>query len=80
MTARSEAWTVFVRSNAGIVCSNPTQGMDVSIVCIYSVSELFCVQLETLQRAGLPSTESYRLCVGSGKWKAAKAQKRAVEL
>jgi hypothetical protein len=33
----SKTWTVFARSNAGIVGSNPTQSMDVSIVCIYSV-------------------------------------------
>jgi hypothetical protein len=26
---RSEEWTVFARLEAGIVCSNPTQGMDV---------------------------------------------------
>jgi hypothetical protein len=29
VTVRSKAWTVFARSNAGIVGSNPTQGMDV---------------------------------------------------
>jgi hypothetical protein len=40
---RSQAKTVFVRSNAGIVGSNPTQGMDVCIVCVYSVFVLFCV-------------------------------------
>jgi hypothetical protein len=34
--ARSEAWTVFARSDAGIVGSNPTRGMD---VCV----RLFCV-------------------------------------
>jgi hypothetical protein len=38
-----EAWTVFARSNDGIVGSNPTQGMDVYIVCIYSVFVLSCV-------------------------------------
>jgi hypothetical protein len=32
----SKALNVFARSNAGIVCSNPTQGMD---VCV----RLFCV-------------------------------------
>jgi hypothetical protein len=32
--ARSEAYTVFSRSNAGIVGSNPTQGMDVCSVCL----------------------------------------------
>jgi hypothetical protein len=29
VTARSKAWTVFVHLNTGIVCSNPTKGMDV---------------------------------------------------
>jgi hypothetical protein len=36
LVSRSKAWTVFTRSNAGIVGSNPTQGMDVSV-------RLFCV-------------------------------------
>jgi hypothetical protein len=35
---------VFARSNAGIVGSNPTQGMDVC-VCFYSVFMLFCVYM-----------------------------------
>jgi hypothetical protein len=35
--ARSKAWTVFSRSNAGIVSSNPTQGMDVCL-CLFCVS------------------------------------------
>jgi hypothetical protein len=33
--ARSKAWTVFARSNAGILGSNPTRGMDVCL--FYSV-------------------------------------------
>jgi hypothetical protein len=33
LAARSETWTVFAHSNAGIVDSNPTQGMDVC-VCV----------------------------------------------
>jgi hypothetical protein len=41
--AHSKAWTVFARSNAGIVGSNPTQGTDVCVVCVYSVFLLFCV-------------------------------------
>jgi hypothetical protein len=41
VVARSKASTVFARSNAGFVGSNPTQGMDV--VCVYSVFVLFCV-------------------------------------
>jgi hypothetical protein len=34
--ARSKAWTVFARSHAGIVGSDPTQGIDVCVL-------LFCV-------------------------------------
>jgi hypothetical protein len=36
VAARSKAWTVFSRSNAGIMSSNPTRGMD---VCM----RLFCL-------------------------------------
>jgi hypothetical protein len=42
VAARFKTWTVFARSKAGIVGSNPTQGMDVC-VCIYSVFVLSCV-------------------------------------
>jgi hypothetical protein len=34
---------VFALSEAGIVGSNPPQGMDVCIVCVYSVFVLSCV-------------------------------------
>jgi hypothetical protein len=40
--ARSKAWTVFSRSKAVIVDSNPTQGMDVC-VCVYAVFVSSCV-------------------------------------
>jgi hypothetical protein len=40
--ARSKVWTVFSRSNTGIVGSNPTPGMDVCVY-VYSVFILFCV-------------------------------------
>jgi hypothetical protein len=43
VTARSKAWTVFARSNAMIVGSNPTQGMEVCVVYIYSVCLVMCV-------------------------------------
>jgi hypothetical protein len=36
VAARSRARTVFARSNAGIVGSNPTQGIDV-FLCVYFV-------------------------------------------
>jgi hypothetical protein len=39
VAAQSKAWTVFTSSEAGIVSSNPTEGMD---VCV----RLFCVCLQ----------------------------------
>jgi hypothetical protein len=40
----SKAWTVFARSDAGIVGSNPTQGMDICVhlFCVYVV---LCVDI-----------------------------------
>jgi hypothetical protein len=43
VAARSGAWTVWPRSNTTILGSNPTRGMDVCIVCVYSLFVLFCV-------------------------------------
>jgi hypothetical protein len=39
VAGRSRACTVLARSNAGIMCSNPTQGMDVYVrlFCVYAV-------------------------------------------
>jgi hypothetical protein len=71
VATRSKAWIVFSLSNAGIMGSNPTQGMDVCIVCVYSVF-VFCVYVEALRRADPPSMESYRLYIlyiGSRSWK-----------
>jgi hypothetical protein len=42
VVSRSEAWTVFARSNTGVVRSNPTRDMDF-FVCVYSVFVLLCV-------------------------------------
>jgi hypothetical protein len=47
--------TVFVRSNAGIVGSNPTQAMDVCL-CLFRV----CIG-SGLATADPPSKKSYRL-------------------
>jgi hypothetical protein len=44
-------------SNADIVGSNPTQGMDVPV-------RFFCVKVAALRRADPPSKETYRLCIG----------------
>jgi hypothetical protein len=46
VAARSKAWTVFARSNAGIVGSNPTQGTN---VCV----RLFCVCVVQCVGSGL---------------------------
>jgi hypothetical protein len=61
VAARSKAWTVFVRSNTGIVGSNSTQGMDVCVY-VYSVFVLSCVLVAALRRADHYSKESHRLC------------------
>jgi hypothetical protein len=42
VVVRSKAWTVFARSNAGIVGSNPTQGMDVCLPLFY-VCVVLCI-------------------------------------
>jgi hypothetical protein len=42
VAARSKAWTVFARWNAGIVGSNPNQSMDVC-VHLFSVCIVLCV-------------------------------------
>jgi hypothetical protein len=58
---RSKAWTVFIRSNTGILGSNPTWGMDVCMH-LFCVCAVLYVQVAALRRADLPSEESYRLC------------------
>jgi hypothetical protein len=52
-----KACTVFARSEAGIVGSNPTQGMAVYVCAFFCV----CVQVEALRRADHPPKKSYRL-------------------
>jgi hypothetical protein len=42
VAARSEAWTDFARSNAGIMGSNPTWGIDVC-VRLFCVCAVLCV-------------------------------------
>jgi hypothetical protein len=42
MAAGSKAWTVVARSNAGVLGSNPTRGIDVCM-CVYSVCVVLCV-------------------------------------
>jgi hypothetical protein len=76
MGALSKVWTVFGRSNAGIVGSNHTQGMDDG-VRLFSV--LFCVYVAALQRADPPSKESYRLCIGLTDWKIGQRSKKGFQ-
>jgi hypothetical protein len=40
---RSKSWTVFARSEAGVMGSNPTQGMDVWYVFVFILFVLSCV-------------------------------------
>jgi hypothetical protein len=42
LTTRSKAWTVFSSSNTGVVCSNPTGGMDVCMP-LFCVCVILCV-------------------------------------
>jgi hypothetical protein len=62
VAARSKPLNIFTRSNAGIVGSNPNQGKDFCLVCVYSVFVLFCMKVEAFRRANLPSNESYLPC------------------
>jgi hypothetical protein len=81
VAARSKAWTLFARSNAEIVGSNPTQGMDIC-VRLFCVCTVLCAgsQVAAFQLADPPSKESYRLCKKIKKLnKSAKVQQRAVE-
>jgi hypothetical protein len=78
VAARCKAWTILARSNAGIVGSNPTQGMDVCVrllcVCVLYVDS-------GLATGWSPSKESYRLCIGLKNWKSGQGPKgcRAIE-
>jgi hypothetical protein len=74
---RSKAWTVFARSNTGVVGSNPTQSMD---GCL----RLFCVCVVLCVGSGLatgwsPSKEFSRLSIGLRNWKSGQGLKGAVE-
>jgi hypothetical protein len=69
MAAGSQAWTVFVRSSNGIVGSNPTQGMDVCIVCVYSVFVWSCVYEAAMWWVDNSSKVSDQLCIGLRNWK-----------
>jgi hypothetical protein len=41
MAARSKAWSVFARSNAVIVGSNPTRGMNVGVYSMFVLGSDF---------------------------------------
>jgi hypothetical protein len=79
VAARSDAWTVFARSNAGTLGSNPTQGMDVC-ECLYSVFLLSCVKVAASRRADHSSKESYSLYKNDYEAEEeARAHQRAIE-
>jgi hypothetical protein len=78
VAALSKAWTVFARSNTGIVGSNPTWGVDVCVRLFCVV--MSCVQIAALRRADPLPKETYRIRKTSRNWKkAAKVQQSAVE-
>jgi hypothetical protein len=58
---RSKACTIFARSEAGILGSNPTQGMDVYCLCVCVPFFCVCVQVDALRRVDHPPKDSYRL-------------------
>jgi hypothetical protein len=53
VAVRSKAYTVFARSEPGIVGSNPTQGMDVwcLCVCLFVYRQITCDELITRPRS-----------------------------
>jgi hypothetical protein len=63
--------------NAGIVGSNPAQGMDVC-VSDYSVFVLFCMLVAALKRADHLSKESDRLRIGLRIWKSGRRKKKGL--
>jgi hypothetical protein len=61
VAAQSKVWTVFSRSNTGILGSNFTRVMDVYV--------RFCVWVVTLRRTDPSAKDSYQLCTGLRNWK-----------
>jgi hypothetical protein len=70
VAALSTAWTVFARLNAGIVGSNPTQGID---VCV----RLFCLLGSGLAMGWSP-VQGVLPCIDQETEKAVKVQQRTV--
>jgi hypothetical protein len=69
VAGRSKAWTVFVRSNTGIVGSNPTRGMHVCMH-LYCVCDVPCVG------SGLETSWSPVRCVLRNVYRNTKLRKR----
>jgi hypothetical protein len=79
VAAQSKAWTVFARSNTGIMGSNPTWGMDVC-VRLFCLCAVLCAGSAIVMgwspvQGVLPTVEKDQETE-----KAAKAQERAIEL
>jgi hypothetical protein len=72
-SARSKAWTVFARSNTGIVARIPLEAWMSVCVCVV----LFVGR--GLATCWSPVQGVYRMCIGPRNWKAAKTQQRVVE-
>jgi hypothetical protein len=67
MAAWPKAWTVFARSNTGVMGLNPTRGMDVH-VCLCCVCAILCVG-SGFVTGWSPTKESCWLCIGLWNWK-----------
>jgi hypothetical protein len=62
VAARSKTWTVSAHSDAGIVGSNPTQGMDVCVrlicVCVVLCLDSDLATVRSLPQGVLPSEKN----------------------
>jgi hypothetical protein len=65
--ARSKAWTIFARSNNGVVGSNSTRGMDVCVLLFY-VCVVLCIG-RGLATGWSPSQGVLPTCIGLRNWK-----------
>jgi hypothetical protein len=74
VAVRSKAWTVFARSDTGVMGSNPTSGMDVCIH-LFCAFVVLCVQVAALWNADPPTKE----CIDQETEKRPMFNKRAVE-
>jgi hypothetical protein len=74
VASRSKAWTIFAHSNAGIVGSNPIEGMDVWVLLFYVYVVLYVGSGLASGSSGVQ--KSYRLFIGLSNWEVARIQRK----